>query len=185
MTQLLLDGEEIRCKALKITANLRIEADDLSGQTSNTETAHKGFKPKTLTVTLTIPYVDHQWLRDLMRLAEATEDGGQLKTYRVVNDTAAAFGMRQVQFSEGVSAREDDILKCWRVQFSLAEKKSNPEKVEKRRSKNGVQSQSGTGSAVGGSSGTSGAGGESGVGQGLTGFEATLKKVDDWLGSAS
>ncbi|POG04548.1 DNA-binding protein [Pseudomonas putida] len=185
MTQLLLDGEQIRGKTLKITANLRIEADDLSGQTSNTETAHKGFKPKTLTVTLTIPYVDQQWLRNLMRLAEATEGGGQLKTYRIVNDTAAAFGMRQVQFSDGVSAREDDILSCWRVQFSLAEKKSNPEKVEKRRPKNGVQSQSGTGSAVGGTAGAGGAGDEAGKGQELTGFEATLKKVDDWLGSTS
>lgn len=178
---LLLDGEAVQGKTLKVTANLRIEADDMSGQTSNTETAHKGFKPKTLTVTLTVPYVNAAWLRDLMRLAEATESGGQLKTYRVVNDTAAAFGMRQVQFSEGVSAREDDTLACWRIQFSLQEKKSNPEKVEKRRDKNKVTAQGGTGSAVGGS-----AGGDGGDGQpGLTGFEATLKKVDDWLGSSS
>jgi hypothetical protein len=177
---LLLDGEAVQGKTLKITANMRIESDDLSGQTSNTETAHKGFKPKTLTVTLTIPYVDHSWLSALMRLAEATEGGGQLKTYRVVNDTAAAFGMRQVQFSDGVSAREDDILQCWRVQFGLTEKKSNPEKVEKRRPKNGVTAQSGPGAAVGG---TDGAGGDgSAGGQGLSGFEATLKKVDDWLG---
>lgn len=180
MTRLLLDGEAIQGKTLKVTANLRIESDDLSGQTSNTETAHKGFKPKTLTVTLTIPYIDHQFLRTLMRLAEATEGGGQLKTYRVVSDTAAAFGMRLVQFSDGVSAREDDILQCWRVQFSLTEKKSNPEKVEKRRPKNGVTSQSGPGASVGGAAG--GPGGEGSSTQGLSGFEATLKKVDDWLG---
>lgn len=182
MTRLLLDGEVIEGKNLKITANLRIESDDLSGQTSNTETAHKGFKPKTLTVTLTIPYVDHSWLRSLMRLAEATEGGGQLKTYRIVNDTAAAFGMRLVQFCDGVSAREDDILRCWRVQFGLTEKKSNPEKVEQRRPKNGVATQSGLGASVGGAA--SGAGGE-GAGtanQSLSGFEATLKKMDDWLG---
>lgn len=178
---LLLDGEAVQGKTLKATANLRIEADDMSGQTSNTETAHKGFKPKTLTVTLTIPYVNASWLRDLMRLAEATGSGGQLKTYRVVNETAAAFGMRQVQFAEGVSAREDDVLACWRVQFGLAEQKSNPEKVEKRRDKNAVTAQGGTGSAVGGS-----AGGANGDGQaGLTGFEETLKKVDDWLGNGS
>ncbi|MEZ7174639.1 DNA-binding protein [Pseudomonas mosselii] len=179
MTLLLLDGEPVQGKTLKVTGNLRIEADDMSGQTSNTETAHKGFKPKTLTVTLTIPFVNSDWLRDLMRLAEATEGGGQLKTYRVVNDTAAAFGMRQVQFAEGISAREDDTLACWRIQFGLAEKKSNPEKVEKRREKNGVTAQSGTGSAVGGAGG---AGGEDGKGHELTGFEATLKNVDDWLG---
>ncbi|MGZ0703788.1 baseplate complex protein [Pseudomonas piscis] len=179
MTLLLLDGQAVEGKTLKVTGNLRIEAEDMSGQTSNTETAHKGFKPKTLTVTLTIPYVNRAWLRALMRLAEATESGGQLKTYRVVNDTAEAFGMRQVQFAEGVSAREDDILACWRVQFGLSEKKSNPEKVEKRRTKNGVTAQSGTGSGVGGSGSE-----EDAKGPGLTGFEATLKKVDDWLGGS-
>lgn len=179
MTLLLLDGTAIQGKGLKVTANLRIEADDLSGQTSNTETAHKGFKPKTLTVTLNIPYKNAAWLRDLMRVAEATEGGGQLKTYRVVNDTAAAFGMRQVQFAEGVSAREDDILAMWRIQFGLTEKKSNPEKVEKRSAKGAVTAQSGTGSAVGGAgSDGNGTSGE------LTGFEATLKKVDDWLGGS-
>lgn len=68
------------------------------------------------------------------------------------------------------------------VQFSLAEKKTNPENVEKRRSPNAVQSQSGTGSGVGG---TAGNGGEVSKDQELTGFEATLKKVADWLGSAS
>jgi hypothetical protein len=180
MSLLLLDGQPVEGKSMKVTGNLRIEAEDMSGQTSNTETAHKGFKPKTLTVTLTIPYVNGPWLRDLMRLAEATESGGQLKTYRVVNDTAEAFGMRQVQFAEGVSAREDDTLACWRVQFGLTEKKSNPEKVEKRREKKDVNAQSGTGSGVGGSGGDAG---EDGKGQGLTGFEATLKKVDDWLGA--
>ena len=184
MTLLLLDGEAVTGKTLKITANLRIEADDMSGQTSNTEKAHKGFKPKTLSVTLTIPYVNDDWLRGLMRLAEATEAGGQLKTYRVVNDTAAAFGMRQVQFAEGVNAREDDVLACWRVQFGLTEKKSNPEKVEKRSGKGKVTAQAGTGSAVGGGT-AGGAGGGEGDGQGLTGFEATLKKGDDWLGSGS
>ena len=179
---LLLDGEQVRGKNLKVTANMRIESSDLSGQTSNTETAHKGFKPKTLTASMMIPYVDQVQLRDLMRMAEATEGGGQLKTYRVVNDTASAFGIRQVEFSEGVSAREDDTLSAWRIQFTLTEKVSNPQKVEGRRAANGVTAQTGPGAAVGGSGGT---GADSTEGeQELTGFEATLKKVDGWLGGA-
>lgn len=175
---LLLDGQQILGKRLKITANLRIESDDLSGQTSNSQTAHKGFKPKTLTVSLMIPFVDQVQLRSLMRLAEATAGGGQLKMYRIVNDTAAAFGIREVQFSDGVSAREDDSLNAWLVQFTLSEKLSNPERVENRRAGNSVASQSGPGSAVGGA-----AGGGDGTGnpEELSGFERTLKKVDDWL----
>jgi hypothetical protein len=176
---LLLDGQQILGKRLKITANLRIESDDLSGQTSNSQTAHKGFKPKTLAVSLAIPFVDAVQLRDLMRLAEATAGGGQLKMYRIVNDTAAAFGIREVQFSDGVSAREDDTLNQWLVQFTLSEKLSNPERVENRRASNGVTSQSGPGSAVGGSAAVGGDG--TGKPEELSGFERTLKKVDDWL----
>lgn len=175
---LLLDGQQVRGKHLKITANLRIESDDLSGQTSNTETAHKGFKPKTLAVTMMIPFVDRVQLRDLMRLAEATAGGGQLKMYRIVNDSAAAFGIREVQFSDGVSAREDDSLNAWLVQFTLSEKISNPEKVEKRRAGNAVTSQSAPGQVVGGQGG----GGTGEAGQELSGFESVLKKVDDYLG---
>ncbi len=175
---LLLDGEQVLGKNMKITANLRIESDDMSGQTSNTETAHKGFKPKTLAVTLMIPFIDAVQLRTIMRLAEATASGGQLKMYRIVNDTAAAFGVREVQFSDGVSAREDDTRAAWLVQFTLSEKDSNPEKVEQRRAANGVSSQSAPGQAIGGGEG---GGGKSGNGQELSGFEKTLKKLDDYL----
>ncbi|MCY0110728.1 DNA-binding protein [Pseudomonas monsensis] len=174
---LLLDGEQVMGKNLKITANLRIEADDMSGQTSNTDTAHKGFKPKTLAVTLMIPFVDSAQLRTLMRLAEATAGGGQLKMYRIVNDTAAAFGIREVQFSDGVSAREADTQAAWLVQFTLSEKASNPEKVEQRRAANGVSAQSAPGQAVGGSANAAGTGAD----QELSGFEKTLKKLDDYL----
>ena len=177
---LLLDGQQVLGKRMKITANLRIESDDMSGQTSNTETAHKGFKPKTLAVALQIPFVDKDQLRTLMRLAEATAGGGQLQTYRIVNDTAAAFGIRQVQFSEGVSAREDDTLAAWIIQFTLSEKRSNPEKVEGRRNASGVAKQSAPGQAVGGEGGAAADG--SAKPKELTGFESVLKRVDDYIG---
>lgn len=178
---LLLNGQEVRGQNMKITANLRIESDDLSGQTSNSEAAHKGFKPKTLAVTMTIRYREKSQLRDLMRLAQGTEAGGQRTTYRIVNDTAEGFGVRQVQFSDGVSAREDDSLFCWRVQFTLSEKLSTPERVEKRRAANAVSAQSAPGQGVSSGPGTAG---EPGQAAELTGFEATLKKVDTWLGGS-
>ncbi|KPY29907.1 hypothetical protein [Pseudomonas syringae] len=171
---LLLNGEQIIGHRMKLTANLKIEADELGGQTSGTDKSHKGFKPKTLTVALTIPYKSLDNLRTIMRLAEATAGGGQLQTYRIVNDTAKAFGIRQVTFSDGVSAREDDTLAQWIVQFTLSEKLSNPEKVENRRAGNGVTSQSAPGDGV--------AGNGSGSSEELTGFEAVLKKVDTYLG---
>lgn len=181
---LMLNGEQIIGNRMKLTANLRIEADELGGQTSGTEKSHKGFKPKTLTVALTIPYKALENLRSLMRLAEATEAGGQLRTYRIVNDTAKAFGIRQVTFADGVSAREDDTLAQWIVQFTLSEKLSNPEKVENRRAGNGVTSQAAPGDGVAGSGGSAGSDGSDSPEE-LTGFEAVLKKVDTYLGGAA
>ncbi|WP_321863238.1 DNA-binding protein [Pseudomonas paraveronii] len=174
---LLLDGQKVNGKSLKVTANLRIESGDLSGQTSSTESAHKGFKPKALTVSLLIPYRDHLHLVDIMRLAEATAAGGQLKTYRVVNDTAQAFGVRQVIFSDTLTAREDDSLSAWRVQFTLTEKLSNPERVETRRPDNTVQQQAGTGDSVAAPPAEPDA-------SELNGFERILKRVDDYVGPA-
>ncbi|WP_338522406.1 DNA-binding protein [Pseudomonas batumici] len=177
---LLLDGQKVNGKSLKVTANLRIDSADMSGQTSNTDSSHKGFKPKALTVTLMIPFRDQDHLTELMQLAEATEAGGQLKTYRVVNDTAQAFGLRQVQFSDNVSVREDDTLSAWRVQFSLSEKLSNPERVESRRPDNSVQQQGGTGNGVADPSTDSEAGAPE-----LSRFEKMLKRVDDYLAPPS
>lgn len=178
---LLLDGQKVKGKSLKVTANLRIESGDMSGQTSNTDRSHSGFKPKALTVSLLIPYRDNTHLTELMRLAEATEAGGQLKTYRLVNDTAEAFGVRQVQFSDTVSAREDDSLSAWRIQFTLTEKLSNPERVETRRPGNPVQQQTGTGTEVVDPTVATASEPEPGAPE-LTGFEAVLKRVDDYLG---
>lgn len=175
---LLLDGQKVNGKSLKVTANLRIESGDMSGQTSNTDSSHKGFKPKALTVSLLIPYRDQVHLVEIMRLAETTAGGGQLKTYRVVNDTAEAFGVRQVQFSDTISAREDDSLSAWRVQFTLTEKLSNPERVETRRPGNKVQQQGGTGNGVADPSAETEPGAAAPE---LSGFEGILKRVDDYL----
>lgn len=177
---LMLNGELITGNRVKVTASLKIESEDMSGQTSGTEKAHKGFKPKTLAVAMMITYKNSADLRTLMRLAESTEGGGQRTTFRIVNDTAEAFGIRQVEFSDGVTAREDDSLSQWIVSFTLAEKLSNPEKVENRRAGNPVSSQSAPGEGVTGT----GADG-SGAPQELTGFEATLKKLDSYLGDKS
>lgn len=176
---LLLDGHKVQGKNLKVTANLRIESGDMSGQTSNTDKAHKGFKPKTLTISLLIPFVDNSHMTDLMRLAESMGSGGQLHLYRVVNDTAEAFGIRQVEFSDGISAREDDSLRAWLVQFTLSERQSNPEKVEGRRAGNAVNAQGGPGSAVGGDGKDSTTDSSA-----LSGFEKVLGRVDKWLGGS-
>lgn len=176
---LLLDGTPVRGKGLKVAGALRIESEDLSGQTSNTASAHKGFKPKTLAITLLIPFADRANLTHLMSLAQATGSGGQRKVYRIVNDTAEAFGVRQVEFSDNVTAREDDTLKAWRISFTLSEKLSTAERVETRRPGNPIKQQSAPGQAVGDSA--PGAGADNPATPELTGFEKVLQKLDKAL----
>lgn len=178
---ILLNGTQIVGNRMKLTGSLKIEAADMSGQTSATDKSEKGFKPKTLTVAMTIPFKKVEDLQTLMRLAEGTEGGGQQTTYRIVNDTAQAMGIRQVTFTDGVSAREDDTLQQWIIQFTLTEKLSNPEKKEQRRAGNGVASQSAPGDGVAGSNGSA-VSGQDEAPQELTGFEAVLKKVDNYIG---
>ncbi|HBO3937276.1 TPA: DNA-binding protein [Pseudomonas aeruginosa] len=182
---LLLDGLKVRGKRLKVTANLRIETEDMSGQTSNTAAAHKGFKPKSLTVSLLIPFRDSADLSQLMSWAQATAGGGQRHVYRIVNDTAEAFGVRQVEFSDNLSAREDDSLAAWQIQFTLTEKLSTAERVETRRPGNPVKQQSAPGQAVtpaAGAAAATGASGESAAQPAeLSGFEQVLKRLDESL----
>ncbi|GFM73003.1 hypothetical protein PSCICL_39950 [Pseudomonas cichorii] len=64
---ILLNGEQIIGNRMKVTANLKIEAGDMSGQTSGTDASHKGFKPKTLTVAMTVRYKDKANLRTFVR----------------------------------------------------------------------------------------------------------------------
>ncbi|MNH38913.1 hypothetical protein D3C79_1000150 [compost metagenome] len=82
-----------------------------------------------------------------------------------------------------MSAREADTIKAWMVQFTLTEKLSNPEKVEKRRPAAAVSQQAASGTAVGGANGTASEG--SGSSTELTGFETVLKRVDDYIGGAA
>jgi hypothetical protein len=110
-----------------------------------------------------------------MRLAEAMIGGGQLTVCRIVNHTAAAFGGRQVQFTDNVSVTKDDSLRAWRVQFALIEKLLVPERVEQRSATHPVNQQAAPGQPVVGADGQPGPPAE------LSGFEKVLKTVDDWL----
>ncbi|MNE92569.1 hypothetical protein D3C80_1903080 [compost metagenome] len=63
------------------------------------------------------------------------------------------------------------------MQFTLSEKLSNPERVEKRRAGTAVAKQSAPGQSVSAAAG----GDATEQGEELSGFEKTLKKLDNWL----
>ncbi len=134
MIALILNDTTITGYGLKVSCELALPEDDLSGQSSSTATAEKGFKPKRLKVSLNIKYEDADVLSTILLLSSATDEDTKKRTvYNIDNQTASAFGVRQVRFSDRVSAQEMDGSHAWSVSFTLLEHLSTSEKIESQR----------------------------------------------------
>lgn len=126
-----LNSTAIKLKTLRITASQELASEDASGQSSSTDSAETGAKAKMLTVTGYILFKDAGHLSDLFNMAEAVEAGARM-IYRISNRTAGALGIKQVRFASKIDAVEQDSTRQWRVNFSLSEYRSVPEKKEQR-----------------------------------------------------
>ncbi len=131
MITLVLNDTKITGYGQKVTCELALPDEDLSGQSSSSAVAEKGFKPKRLRVSLNIKYENVSELSEIVLLSTATDEAkGTRKVYNIENQTAKAFSVRQVRFTERVSAQELDDTQAWSVSFVLVEHLSIPEKVE-------------------------------------------------------
>lgn len=160
---------------LKVNTAMEIKTADMSGETSSTDQASKGIKPKKLTVSCKIKFSDTDDLSKLYRKAEAKANDGDLVVYTITNRTANAIGVRQVRFSGSVNASEDERLKQWNVSFSLVEYHSVPERVEQREEKAEDVTQTNEGTAVTASTTQETA---EPTEEPLTGFEKILSGID-------
>ena len=133
MITLILGDFSVKGFGLKVTAELALPESDLSGQSSSSASAEEGIKPKRLRVSINIPYDDVDALTGLITLAEATDTNGSREIYNIVNQTAAAYRVRQVRFTERFTAQEQDDSQAWAVTFVLVEHRSIPERIEQKR----------------------------------------------------
>lgn len=145
---LLLNQIEIKGHSLKMSATLPLPADDLSGNSSYSDTAETGDKPKQLSVTLQVKFNDVANLTQIITLAEAKTADDSRATYSIINATAKAMNIRQVRFQGDVTVREDESLELWSVMFKLSEVRSVPEKKAARVEPQAVTDQSATGETV-------------------------------------
>lgn len=132
---LALNGEPIYLLNPIITVSITREEKDMSGQKSSTKKSEKGVKAKEMTVSGLIPYRRKEWLEKLFSLCEASDKKGAQTKYRVSSRSAEAANMREVQFSDKLTAYEQDQRQAWRVDFKLREVNSVSEKREKRKAK--------------------------------------------------
>ncbi|WP_445357276.1 hypothetical protein ACJJIC_14705 [Microbulbifer sp. ANSA002] len=127
-----LNGNALPNTELFVSVTTEFDADDLSGETSSTSSAHKGIKPKSVNVSFMVKFSDSEEITQFYRLAESTEDNGDLVIYDITDRTANAANIRQVRFTGRIEQREMAKLKAWRVSFALQEYLSVAEKMEQR-----------------------------------------------------
>lgn len=137
MTILALNATEIKGYGHKVNCKFSLPESDLSGKSSSTAAAEEGEKACVIRVQLNIKYEDAEFLKTIKSLGMAKDETkGTRKVYNIENQTAKAFGVRQVRFVGEVSAQELDEVQAWSVSFTLIESLSISEKVEANKIKN-------------------------------------------------
>lgn len=129
---LALDGEELKIDNLKVAMSLELKDQDMSGQSSATDTSEQGDKGKKLELSGTIKFLDKETLTRLYVLGSSRDEMGNRHIFRIGHDIARALKIRNVKFAGRIHAREHESLQAWSVSFSLREQYSVAEKREQR-----------------------------------------------------
>ncbi|UOA08621.1 hypothetical protein [Methylobacter sp. S3L5C] len=179
-----LNGTKIPGYGQKVSVDLSLASEDMSGNSSHTPKAEKGDKAKSLKVQLTIKFSDEADLKSIVTMAEAKNSSGEREIYNIINQTANAVGMRKVNFTETLSIKENDGTEDWSINFSLTEYESVPEKKEARQAEKKVQSQTAKGTSVNGQTTATTTTPITDQAIELTPFEKIVKDFDTRLGGS-
>jgi hypothetical protein len=137
-----LDGQTFSIKNLLVNFGREFKSQDMSGQSSSTGDADQGEKAATLDVSGLIAFRDLDQLVLLESMSSAKDENGDRKIYRVVNELATAFKIRQVKFVGKFSSVQQENPLAWRVAFTLRENNSVAEQKEMRNKENTKPEQS-------------------------------------------
>ncbi|RSD30708.1 DNA-binding protein [Vibrio pectenicida] len=129
---LALDGVPVNLDSMKVEMSMELKDQDMSGQSSGTDTAEQGDKGKKLTFSGRVPFTHVETLTQLYSLASDKDETNTRKVYRIGNDIALALKIRNVKFTGRINAREHETLQAWNVSFELREHNSVAEQKEQR-----------------------------------------------------
>ena len=177
LSPLVLDQTPIKGHEQRLTCSQEMPDKDLSGDSSSSAVAEGGFKPTKISVSLKIKFENKDDLRALVNLSRGLTDDGSRKIYQILNQTAQAYNIRQVRFTERVRAAELNDEESWQVSFSLLEHNSVPERTEERQqaaSTDTLAAQSTTSTTATTTEAEP-------TTKNYTGFEKTLKYLNDQL----
>jgi hypothetical protein len=122
---------------LVVSWSMEMPSDDLSGNTSLTDKADKGIKPKKLSVAFSIRENHEElayWTQFLL-LLEAKDAAGQGKEYVVVHPLVQASRIRMMRVIGSVKIGEHAGMRQYDAGFELEEVRSVPEASESREQK--------------------------------------------------
>jgi hypothetical protein len=128
-----LDGKTFGLKNLIVNFEREFKSKDMSGQSSATDHAEQGDKAARLSVSGLIAFQDIDRLKTLEAMSAARDSAGERLVYRIVDDVANAFKIRQVKFTGRFSAAQQVGIMAWQVSFHLQEYGSIAERKEQRR----------------------------------------------------
>lgn len=174
-----LNGTKIPGHNQKVSVDLKLASEDMSGNGNSTAKADKG---KTIKVKTSIKFIDADQLSLLVNLAEAKDSSGERVIYHIINDTANAMNMRQGFFDETLSVQENEQTEDWNISFTLSEHHSVPEKKEARKESKKVTEQAAKGTPVNSQAGATAPAAVTEQAIELTPFEQKLKGLDTLLG---
>jgi cell division protein ZapA (FtsZ GTPase activity inhibitor) len=128
-----LNGEVIKLDGMTVAMTMELKDQDMSGQSSATDTAEQGDKGKKLTFAGIIPFKSVAILTRLYQLASTKDDSDNRQVYRVGNDLARALKIRESKFTGSINATEHSTLLAWNVSFELREVNGVAEQKELRK----------------------------------------------------
>ncbi|MBP3140145.1 DNA-binding protein [Aliivibrio fischeri] len=129
---LTLNGEFFALTSMRVEVSMELKDQDMSGQSSGTDTAEQGDKGKKLSISGLIPFSQTDTLTRLYQLASAKDERKNRVIYRIGHDIAKALKIRQIKFTGRINATEHDSLLAWNVSFELREHNSVAEQKENR-----------------------------------------------------
>lgn len=128
-----LNGEILRLDSMTVSMSMELKDQDMSGQTSATDTSEQGDKGKKLAIAGTISFKNVNVLTRLYQLASAKDETDNRQTYRIGNDVARALKIRETKFTGTVNATEHSSLLAWNISFELREHNGVAEQKEIRK----------------------------------------------------
>ena len=128
-----LNGEILRLDNMTVSMSMELKDQDMSGQSSGTDTAEQGDKGKVLSFAGLIAFKNSDTLTKLYQLASAKNDVDNRQTYRIGNDTARNLKVREGKFTGTITATEHSSLLAWNVSFELREVNGVAEQKENRK----------------------------------------------------